>query len=353
MRAESIERTLAYIQSIQRDDGGIPWFEGGIIDPWDHVESAMGLTVGGRIESAERAYGWLARHQHADGYWLAAYDGDLIADGTRAETNFVAYVATGVWHHYMATGKEGFLRELWPTVSRALDFVLSLQAKSGEIYWALDTRTGINKDALVTGCSSIYRSLDCGIAIAQVLDKPHAHWQLARDRLGAALTGKPERFDRTWASKARYSMDWFYPVLSGVLTVEESRLRLAARWDEFVESGLGCRCVADQPWVTMAETCELIMACIASGEQEKARQLFEQLQRFQAEDGSWWTGYVFTDDLMWPDERPTWTAGAILLAADALYGITSASGLLTRAQHHAPAGSTIQPLQRTQRAYHR
>ena len=137
MRPELITHTCSYIASIQLESGGIPWFDGGIIDPWDHVESAMGLTVGGRIEEAEAAYGWLREHQHQEGYWLAAYNGDQIADGTRAETNFVAYVATGVWHHYLATGDRSFLTSMWPTVMKALNFVLSLQAPTGEIYWTL------------------------------------------------------------------------------------------------------------------------------------------------------------------------------------------------------------------------
>jgi hypothetical protein len=33
---------------------------------------------------------------------------------------------------------------------------------------------------------------------------------------------------------------------------------------------------------------------------------------------------------LWPDEKPTWTAGAILLAADALTEHTAASRLFTR-----------------------
>ena len=32
---------------------------------------------------------------------------------------------------------------------------------------------------------------------------------------------------------------------------------------------------------------------------------------------------------MWPDERPTWTAGAVLLAIDALYRLTDACALFT------------------------
>jgi len=347
MAVDHIARTTAYIAGIQLPSGGIPWFAGGIIDPWDHVESAMGLTVGGRIEEAQSAYLWLARHQHPDGYWLAAYNGDRIADGTRAETNFVAYVATGVWHHFLATGDENFLRKLWPTVSRALNFVLGLQASTGEIYWALDTRTGINKDALVTGCSSIYRSLDCGIAIARTLGERSDHWTDGRDRLGITLTTRPERFDRTWESKARYSMDWFYPILAGAVTGAAAVERLDARWGEFVEDDLGCRCVSDQPWVTIAESCELVMACMAAGESERAHTVFDWLAKYQAEDGSWWTGYVFTDDVMWPDERPTWTAGAVLLAADAVQRMTPAADLFTTPIPH----SELYTLERTQRAH--
>ena len=38
------------------------------------------------------------------------------------------------------------------------------------------------------------------------------------------------------------------------------------------------------------------------------------------------------EDLLWPDEKPTWTAGAILLAADALTEHTAASGLFSSVQ---------------------
>ena len=67
------------------------------------------------------------------------------------------------------------------------------------------------------------------------------------------------------------------------------------------------------------------MSCLAAGRRERAEQLFDDMRRFQAEDGSWWTGFAFEDDVLWPDERPTWTAGAVLLAADALAGLTPAS----------------------------
>jgi len=325
---QMVERTARYIASVQAEDGAIPWFHGGILDPWDHVEAAMGLSVGGHLREAEAAYVWLARHQLPDGSWMAAYKGDDVVDGTRAETNFVAYVATGVWHHYRISRNHAFAADMWPMVKRAIDFVLSLQAPTGEIYWALDTRTGINKDALVTGCSSICKSIDCAVALSRLVapdDSSVRHWCKARVHIIHALRHNPERFDRTWESKERYSMDWFYPVMTGVINATHARTRLDVRWEEFVEPELGCRCVSNQPWVTVAETCELTLACIVSRREDDAHRLFDDIRRFQAEDGSWWTGYAFEDGILWPDERPTWTAGAVMLAADALFQLTPAS----------------------------
>jgi hypothetical protein len=325
-----LQATASYICRVQRPNGAIPWFPDGILDPWDHVEAAMGLSVAGRLDEAEAAYRWLAQHQRPDGSWLAAYQDDLVVDGTRAESNFVAYAATGIWHHYLVSADRRFLAERWSTVAAAMEFVLGLQAPTGEVYWALDTRTGINEDALVTGCSSIHKSLECAALIAAELCEDPLPWLDARRRLGHCLRHRPDRFDRTWESKARYSMDWFYPVMTGVVEGDLARRRLDGRWEVFVEPGLGCRCVADQPWVTIAETCELAMACLAASRRRRARALLEGIGRYQAEDGSWWTGHAFADDVLWPDERPTWTAGAVLLAADALEGRTRASTLFTR-----------------------
>jgi hypothetical protein len=212
-------------------------------------------------------------------------------------------------------------------VDSAIAFVLSLQSVHGEIDWAVDAAGKPKGDALVTGCSSIFKSLECAHNIAVSLGEERRHWLVARDQLGIALRQKPERFDRTWESKSRYSMDWFYPVLTGVYSGADARARLAARWDEFVEDKLGCRCEKQQPWVTVAESCELVMALLAADDHARAVEVYSWLQQWRTSDGSYWTGYQLVEDLLWPDERPTWTAGAIMLAADALTKHTAASGL--------------------------
>ena len=49
-------------------------------------------------------------------------------------------------------------------------------------------------------------------------------------------------------------------------------------------------------------------------------QLFADMQHLRHDDGSYWTGYVYPDDARWPEERTTWTGGAVLLAAAMLAG---------------------------------
>lgn len=330
--SEFLRPTVQFILDTQLDSGAIPWFEGGYADPWDHAEAAMGLSIGGEYDAARKAYEWLSGKQLEDGSWWASYRGEEVDNHERRETNFVAYIATGVWHHYLVSEDRDFLRAMWPMVDRAIGFVLSLQTEHGEIHWAVDGQGEPKCDALITGCSSIYKSLECAHNIAHTLSEERPHWLESRERLGVALRHKPERFDRTWESKARYSMDWFYPVLAGVLPQQEARARLASRWDEFIEDKLGCRCVSDEPWVTVAESCELVMALLAADDHARAVEVYSWLHQWRLQDGSYWTGYQLVEDLLWPDEKPTWTAGAILLAADALTGHTAASKLFCSVQ---------------------
>jgi hypothetical protein len=123
-------------------------------------------------------------------------------------------------------------------------------------------------------------------------------------------------------------MDWYYPVLGGAVTGEEADTRLAADWDRFVVPGLGARCVADRPWVTGAETCELVLALEALGDRERALSLFGDAQQLREDDGSYWTGLVFPEGVNWPGEHSTYTAAAVILAADALADLTPGADIM-------------------------
>ncbi|WP_328683647.1 prenyltransferase [Streptomyces sp. NBC_01261] len=319
LTAEQAAATVAGILAVQREDGAIPWFRGHHLDPWDHTEAAMALDAAGEHEAAERAYNWLARHQNEDGSWFAAYaDGDAgeVTDRGR-ETNFVAYIAVGVWHHYLATGDDTFLDRLWPNVFAAVEFVLRLQQPGGQIGWKREDDGTDTADALLTGSSSIHQALRCALAIAEEREEPQPDWELAVGALRHAIRRHPERF----LDKGRYSMDWYYPVLGGALTGVEAKSRVEEGWSRFVVPGLGVRCVVPNPWVTGGESAELALALWVLGESDRALEILQSIRHLRdSESGLYWTGYVFDDGAVWPRELTTWTAGSLLLAVAALGG---------------------------------
>ncbi|MEU0686670.1 prenyltransferase [Streptomyces uncialis] len=319
LTAEEAATTVQGLLAVQRPDGAIPWFRGHHLDPWDHTESAMALDAAGEHEAAARAYAWLARHQNPDGSWYAAYadgDPDDVTDHAR-ETNFCAYVAVGVWHHYLATGDEGFLDRMWPTVFAAVEFVLALQQPGGQIGWKREPDGTPVPDALLTGSSSIHQALRCALAVADQRDEPQPDWELAVGALRHAIRRHPERF----LDKNRYSMDWYYPVLAGAVSGAEAAERIAGGWDRFVVPGYGVRCVVPNPWVTGGESAELALALWTVGESDRALEILQSIQHLRdPHSGLYWTGYVYADRAVWPEELTSWTAGALLLAVAALGG---------------------------------
>ncbi|MDT3398698.1 prenyltransferase [Streptomyces sp. B1866] len=323
LTAEEALRTVAGIAAVQREDGAIPWFRGHHLDPWDHVESAMALDAAGEHERAEAAYRWLADHQNPDGSWYAAYpdtpvgvDTDRPGDRGR-ESNFCAYVAAGVWHHYLSTGDDAFLDRMWPTVFSAVEFVLALQQPGGQIGWRRDPDGTALSGALLTGCCSIYQALRCALAIAEHREEPQPDWELSAGQLGHAIRRHPERF----LDKDHFSMDWYYPVLGGALTGPAAAARIEAGWERFVVPGMGVRCLVPNTWITGGESCELALALWAIGESDRAVEILRWIQPYlRAEDGMYWTGYDYHNARVWPRERTAWTAASLLLAVAALGG---------------------------------
>ncbi|MGY1718713.1 prenyltransferase [Blastococcus sp. SYSU DS0552] len=320
--ADQVRQTVAWIAGEQHRDGALPWFATGQLDPWDSVEAAMALDLGGEHARAAAAYRWLAGRQRADGSWAAEYRGGE-ESAPAAESNHAGYLAVGLWHSWLVSGDEQLVTELWPAVRAGLDLVTRMQLPGGAVSWALRPDGTPDDLALLTGNASLFQALRCGLALAELVGEAQPDWELAVADLGTALRRRPEAF----ADRSRYSMDWYYPVLGGAVTGAAARDRLAGDWHRFVVPGLGIRCVADRPWVTGAETCELALALVVAGQRDAALEQVAAMQHLRDDDGSYWTGFVYPDDARWPVERTTWTAAAVLLAADALCGASPASGL--------------------------
>jgi hypothetical protein len=321
--ADEVHATADAIAALQLPTGMIPWYPNGHCDPWNHVETAMALDVAGRHDRAAGAYRWLADTQRGDGSWHNYYRADRVEDA-KLDTNVCAYIATGVWHHWLITGDEAHAARLWPVVADAIDWVLHLQTPAGEVIWAREVDRRPWSYALLTGSSSIAHSLECAVALAELVGEHRPDWELCLVNLTEVIRTRPDAF----ADKRRWAMDWYYPVLAGVLRGDAGRLRLAAGWDTFVMPGRGVRCVSDEPWVTAAETAECALAHLAVGEAETATELLRWTRAHRCTDGAYLTGLVYPDGVAFPgDERTAYTGAAVILAADALSGATPASAL--------------------------
>jgi hypothetical protein len=326
------------ILELQRADGSIPWYDAGVWDPWNHGHAVMGLALMGYRAEADLGLRALADRQNPDGSWWAQYGSAVPLGSNKYEgdgdekkirdTNYCAYIAAVVLHDFLLTADRRRLADRWPMVRNAVNFVLKYQSVHGEIRWAAADPGTPQDDALVTGSSSIYKSLECAIRIARELGHDARDWLRARERLGDALRNKPHRFDRQWEKKDYFSMDWYYPVLTGVYRGDAARARIASRWNDFVADGKGCLCVLQQPWVTIAESCELVLALLSVGD-PRARAVWDWQHQWRDAEGAYWMGWQFKNNVPWPEERPAWTSAAVILAADALANSSPAAQLFT------------------------
>jgi hypothetical protein len=95
--------------------------------------------------------------------------------------------------------------------------------------------------------------------------------------------------------------------------------------------------VADRAWATAAETCEAAIAHRVVGRDADALRLFAWALHLRAPDGCYFTGMVHPQQAHFPaGERTTYSAAAVVLAADALAGSGPAAGLFLH--HHSLVG---------------
>ena len=227
----------------------------------------MALSVCGRVDEAEAAYGWLAATQLGDGGWFNYYLGDRVKDA-RIDTNVCAYVATGRLAPLLrdgATTRSSHGTSRWS--SAALDFVLRCQLADGTIRWSVDATGAPSPTRCSPGSSSIFHALRCGVAAAEELGTRAARLGARRGPARPRGRAPPGPF----APKNEYAMDWYYPVLCGALEGDAAATGGSTRGcATFVIEGLGVRCVSTNDWVTAAETAECAMALDALGRRDEA-----------------------------------------------------------------------------------
>jgi hypothetical protein len=321
-----------FLVDVQFLSGAIPSNQDGSHDPWDHLEASMGLTILGYKTQALKGLNWMVSNQNQDGSWYNLYQDEKPLELNK-QTNHAAYVAVAVWHFYLINNDINFLQEFWEPVKKGILFSLSLQHDNGAIAWNIDEFEKIDEDYLLTGCSSIAKSLECAIAICQALGDQNyeSEWRIAHSKLIAALENPSGIFDLK-KDRSRFSMDWYYPILGGINSQKRINSLTTKIKDSFWIQGLGIKCVSDEPWVTVAETSECSIAFKKIGKDKIALELLHNAISIVDSKGIPYMGWQFHENIYWPDETPSWTSAACILAADANNRLTSGAGLFLKQQ---------------------
>ena len=321
-----------YIKSIQLESGAIPSNKDGSHDPWDHIESIMGLNFANQKESSKLAFEWLIKNQNNDGSWFSKYNDSHPLEKNKS-THFGPYISVAALHFYKIFEDKEFLEYLWPNIKLALKFSLSLQIPNGTIPWSIDEGGKIEEDYLLTGSSSILKSIECGIAISKLLnDKENiSNWTQSHKSLSNAIRNPIGKFDLLQDRK-RFSMDWYYPILSGCLNDKERDYYIDKVFNDFYVKDIGVKCVIEEPWITVAETCEFIIALMISNRDEDAKKLLLDVLNICDKNYIPYMGWQYEENIFWPKERPSWTSAAAILAADTILDFSKASDLFKRNQ---------------------
>ena len=321
-----------FLVDVQFLSGAIPSNQDGSHDPWDHLEALMGLTTLGYKTQTLKGLNWMVSNQNQDGSWYNLYQDEKPLELNK-QTNYAAYVAVAVWHFYLINNDINFLQEFWEPVKKGILFSLSLQHDNGAIAWNIDEFEKIDEDYLLTGCSSIAKSLECAIAICQALGDQNyeSEWRIAHSKLIAALENPSGIFDLK-KDRSRFSMDWYYPILGGINSKKRINSLTTKIKDSFWIQGLGIKCVSHEPWVTVAETSECSIAYKKIGKDKIALELLHNAISIVDSKGIPYMGWQFHENIYWPDETPSWTSAACILAADANNRLTSGAGLFLKQQ---------------------
>ena len=321
-----------FLEDAQFHSGAIPSNQDDSHDPWDHLEAVMGLTTLGYKNKALNGLHWMVANQNEDGSWYNLYKDERPLELNK-QTNYASYLAVAVWHFYLLNNDMNFLQNFWEPVKKGILFSLSVQHNNGAIAWNIDKSEKLDEDYLLTGCSSIAKSLECAIAICQVLKhkKFESEWRDAHSKLIAALENPAEIFDLK-KDRSRFSMDWYYPILGGIHSKQRIATLIEMIKTSFWIKGLGIKCVADEPWVTVAETSECSIAFKKIGEDKIALELLLNAIAIVDGQGIPYMGWQFDENIYWPEETPSWTAAACILAADANHQLTPSANLFIKQQ---------------------
>ena len=293
------------------------------------MESILGLNFSKELNSSKLAFKWLIDNQNSDGSWFSKYEDEKPIEKNKP-THFGPYISVAALHFYKIFADKKYLKKLWPTIESAVNFSINYQITNGTIPWSIDSDGLVEEDYLLTGSSSILKSIECAIAIAKILDNKSNinKWTQSYHLLADAIRNPESKFDLLKDRKS-FSMDWYYPIISGCLCESEKLFYIEKIFKDFYVKDIGVKCVVHEPWITVAETSEFIISLVIAERGKDAQKLVIDVLNISDETGIPYMGWQYKENIFWPDEKPSWTSSALIVAADTLFNLSDAADLFT------------------------
>ena len=298
---KKFEPSKNWIISNQCLSGSIFWDEKGKCDPWDHCECLIALAIYEEWENFWKGVNWFFTNLNEDGLIYAEFQNEKPSK-LYNESHHAPYIIMPLLQAYLIDHDQDYKKiltnEQLLKLEKIFEALNDFKDQDGYFYWAKDSN-GYSDNSLITASMSIFLSL-------AAKDKSVPKFKIDMWQ---------EKFDRDGVDRSRFSMDFYYPFLAGIKNNKEEFLDLL---DNYYVKGFGVKCVAEEPWVTIAESSECAISALIHDNEDIAKDIFNDIQQFQNKDGIFPTGYQYDMEIFWPEENSTWTNAAVIIAAHAL-----------------------------------
>jgi hypothetical protein len=124
------------------------------------------------------------------GNWAMNYYGDGVEAGPIPwEIDQTAFAVWTLWDHYRATEAREYLREVYPAIRRAADFLAEFRDPATGLHRAAHEDDNVIHSRTIVGASTVWLALDSAVRAARVLgeEADRDRYRRRRDELGAAI----------------------------------------------------------------------------------------------------------------------------------------------------------------------
>ena len=302
-----------WILKNQKEDGEILWDDKGKWDFWDHCECLIALSIYEEWDAFNKGLDFCLNKINQEGLVKSQYKNGVITQDY-FEAHHAPYIYLPLLQKYYIDNDLNYLSSYRSEIHQIYKGTLKFKDAEGFYHWALD-KNGLADDTLITSSCSLELSRRAYNMICVLINNEEF---IDQEEIISPTKLKSNKFDRGGISRARFSMDSYYPILCNCGTEQDVDKLL----NKFYVKGLGIKCVEEEPWVTFAESSECIMALHKIGLSKQAKKIFNEVLKHKNSEGYFPTGYQYDLDVYWPEEDSTWTNAAIIMAADCLYDIT-------------------------------